>query len=76
VIDPQTETLVALFHPRLHRWAEHLSWSGQEITGLTAVGRATVAALDLNHPRRIRVRFAEEKFGLFPPTVGESEHRT
>jgi hypothetical protein len=28
---------------------------------------ATVAALDLNHPRRVRIREAEEWFDLFPP---------
>jgi hypothetical protein len=32
-----------------------------------ATGRATIAALDLNHERRIRIRQAEQMFGLFPP---------
>jgi hypothetical protein len=35
--------------------------------GLTPTGRATVAALDLNHPRRLRIREPEEWFNLFPP---------
>ena len=30
-------------------------------------GRATVFALDLNHPRRLLIRQAEALFGLFPP---------
>jgi len=31
------------------------------------VGRATLLALNLNHPRRVLIRQAEELFGLFPP---------
>ena len=38
-----------------------------EVVALTAIGRATVAALDLNHERRLRIRQAEQMFGLFPP---------
>jgi hypothetical protein len=34
---------------------------------VAAIGRATAAALDFNHPRRIRIRQAEETFDLFPP---------
>jgi len=33
---------------------------------LTPTGRATVALLYLNHPRRLLIRQAEELFGLFP----------
>jgi hypothetical protein len=35
--------------------------------GYTAVGRATVAMLDLNHFRRQRIRQVEEALGLYPP---------
>jgi hypothetical protein len=31
------------------------------------IGSGTVAALKLNHPRRIQIRQAEELFDLFPP---------
>ena len=34
---------------------------------LAPVGRALVAAFDLNHPRRVLIREAEEHFDLFPP---------
>jgi hypothetical protein len=30
------------------------------------VGRATAALLDLNHPRRLRIREVERVFGLHP----------
>lgn len=67
VPDPATNELVALFNPREHRWSDHFRWDECRITPLTVIGRATVAALDLNHPRRIRIRQAEQLFGLFPP---------
>lgn len=46
---------------------QHFQWQGTLLTGRTATGRATIAALALNHPRRLRVRQAESAFGLFPP---------
>ena len=33
----------------------------------TAMGRVTIQALDLNHDHRIRIRRAEQLFGLYPP---------
>jgi hypothetical protein len=55
-IDPVTATHVPLFHPRSDRWEEHFTESAGEILGLTPVGRATVAVLDMNHPARIALR--------------------
>jgi hypothetical protein len=66
VPDPSTGNLTRLFHPRLHDWDEHFCWDGFELLGLTEIGRATIAALDLNHPRRVRIREVEELVGLFP----------
>ena len=66
-IDPISGSAVLLFNPRQATWAEHFRWDGYEIVGQTSVGRTTVAALDLNHPRRVLIRRAEELFGLFPP---------
>jgi hypothetical protein len=65
--DSETGADVSLFHPRLHVWHEHFAWDDYQVVGLTAVGRATIDALALNHPRRIRIRQAEHVFGLFPP---------
>jgi hypothetical protein len=67
VIDSDTGAATPLFHPRLQSWPEHFGWDDYQIVGLTAIGRATVAALDLNHTRRILIRQAEQVFGLFPP---------
>jgi hypothetical protein len=65
--DPLTQEMVPLFNPRTDVWAEHFVWRGYLIVGTTPYGRAAVAALDLNHPRRVLIRRAEEKFGLFQP---------
>ena len=65
--DPDTGVMVALFSPRLHAWHEHFAWDDYQIVGLTPMGRALIAAFHLNHDRRIRIRQAEQLFGLFPP---------
>lgn len=67
VVDPATGTEVRLLHPRRDRWEDHLTWEGYSLVGLTPIGRALVAAFDLNLERRCRIRQAEEVFGLFPP---------
>jgi len=66
-IDPSTGEDVRLFHPLRQIWSEHFRFNGYQIEGLTAVGRATVDALNMNHPRRQRIREIEEAFGLHPP---------
>ncbi len=53
--DLETGQAVPLYHPRTQPWPAHFAWRG------------AVALLDLNHPRRQRVREAEARFGLFPP---------
>jgi hypothetical protein len=66
-IDPQSNATVGLFHPRQHSWSDHFAWDDYQVLGRTAIGRATIVALNLNHPRRIRIRQAEQMFELFPP---------
>lgn len=48
--------LVELFHPRRHVWAEHFQANGPRISGLTAIGKATVRVLRMNVPERIEER--------------------
>jgi hypothetical protein len=64
--DPRSRADVPIFNPRQDEWREHFRWNGVRLVGRTAVGRATITALDLNHPRRLRIRKAETYFGLFP----------
>lgn len=67
--DPQTEQEMSLFNPRTQLWREHFRWSanGTVIIGLTATGRATVAALALNDELRIRARTLWVEAGWHPP---------
>lgn len=55
-IDPQTNQIVPLFHPRRQRWTDHFRWRGQILIGVTPTGRATIAVLEINHPLRIEAR--------------------
>jgi hypothetical protein len=66
--DPQSGDLTPLFNPRRDAWSDHFEWGGYEVVPRSPVGRATLAALDLNRSRRIQIRCAEELFGLFPPS--------
>lgn len=65
VVDPDTNGLVRLFDPRRDNWSEHFVWEDVRIVALTPVDRAMIAAFDLNHPRRQRIRQSERLFGLF-----------
>ena len=50
VMDTNTGEIVRLFNPRQQTWMEHFAWTseGDRIVGKTPIGRATVAALQLN----------------------------
>ena len=55
-VDPQTDTIVALFDPRTDRWGHHFDLHDAELVGLTPTGRATVGLLQLNRPERLAER--------------------
>src|SRR6185503_9198837 len=55
-LDGTTGVIAALFHPRKHRWQNHFRWRGVILMGLTPIGRATIAALKLNHARLVGIR--------------------
>jgi hypothetical protein len=57
-IDPDTGTLVSLFHPRKDRWDDHFVSRDGYVHGVTPVGRATVRLLNMNAPRRVELRRA------------------
>jgi hypothetical protein len=52
-IDPETQMSINLFNPRKDSWFDHFIWSanGQNIFGVTPIGRATLERLDLNDDR-------------------------
>lgn len=55
-VDPQTGEITALFHPRRDSWADHFTFSGPRIQGLTATGRTTTHLLGMNETRRLELR--------------------
>ncbi len=67
--DPRTSEAVPLFNPCTQDWHKHFVWSddGQQISGLTAIGRATVEALRLNNDWLMRARRIWISAGLHPP---------
>jgi len=62
-IDPQTEQVAPLFHPRRDVWSNHFSFEGVRINGVTAVGRATIQVLNMNDARRLELRAEVLKHG-------------
>ena len=69
-IDPTAGEVVPLYNPRRHMWSEHFIWSadGLYITGLTPIGRATLATLGLNRERVVNIRAADVAVGRHPPS--------
>ncbi|MCU0704070.1 MAG: HNH endonuclease [Fimbriiglobus sp.] len=68
--DPVTQEVHPLFHPRTQNWHEHFAWSedGVRIVGRTPIGRATVAALQLDtEPIALEVRSFWVSAGWHPP---------
>jgi hypothetical protein len=66
-MDPTTRRVVPLFHPRRQRWDVHFRWAGVRVAGITATGRATVAALRMNRPIILAIRGEEALRGRHPP---------
>jgi hypothetical protein len=67
--DPVTDEQVPLFNPRQQAWHEHFTWSddGTHIVGLTACGRVTVVALQLNNEYLVNARRRWVMAGWHPP---------
>ena len=68
VFDSRTGRMVRLFHPRTDNWSDHFTWDERwRIVGSTPVGRATVAALQLNRRRLLEIRRDLARLGRYPP---------
>jgi hypothetical protein len=74
-IDPETQKSTAIFNPRSQSWNDHFIWieRGTVIEGISAIGRATIARLDLNddrYPAEDSIRATRRfwiQIGLHPP---------
>ncbi len=65
-LDPRTNELVRLFHPRQDLWAEHFGIAGSVIEPLTQIGIATCRLLRLNSPARVVERQALQALDRYP----------
>jgi hypothetical protein len=65
-VDPVTGVMVRLFNPRTQQWPEHFALDRDtgEVSGLTPIGRATVAALVLNSAHALATRQLLIRLGL------------
>lgn len=59
-IDPLTDEVTLLFHPRQQRWDEHFRWEEIYLVGQTEVGRTTVRVLGMNSEEQLELRMAGE----------------
>lgn len=68
-VDPEGRMTVSFFKARMERWDEHFEWVEEStvIRGRTPKGRATVAALNMNHPDTISARRLWVIAGWHPP---------
>ena len=67
--DPRTGRSVRLFHPRLDNWNDHFIFTPRwQIRGRTAIGRATIAALEMNRTAIVAIRSESAAMGRFPPS--------
>lgn len=73
--DPETGELMSLYNPRTQPWREHFGWSVDDslIEGRTPVGRATIAALQLNRPMLVATRRRWVRAGWHPPEAARGE---
>ncbi len=55
-VDPETNRITALFHPRRHHWADHFEWRGIHLHGKTAIGRTTIRVMRMNSEDQLALR--------------------
>ena len=63
-VDPDTNRIARLFNPRRDKWARHFAWDGLQISGTTALGRATAWLLEFNSDDRLNLRHGLRALGL------------
>lgn len=66
-VDPKSGKSAPFFNPRLDSWSHHFYWKELMVVGKTAVGRATVAVLQLNRTEHLIIRGFESRLGRHPP---------
>lgn len=65
-LDPETDEVVSLYHPRRQMWSTHFRLNGAFIEPLTAEGRVTVRLLRLNTEYRLSHRERQIRLNRYP----------
>lgn len=67
-VDPQTQAVAPLFHPRQDVWNNHFSFEEQTLmlTSVTPTGRATIILLKMNSDEQLVARQQWIRLELFP----------
>src|SRR2546429_7679685 len=55
-IDPETNEVTELFHPRRQDWNEHFGLQGVHVIGKTETGRTTIRVLNMNSDDQAALR--------------------
>lgn len=66
-IDHVTGSVIFLFNPRRHKWADHFRLEGALIVGLTPTGNVTIELLHLNADHRLLEREMLIAADRYPP---------
>jgi hypothetical protein len=70
-VDPQTQGITRLFHPRHQVWHDHfIIQVDMQIEGITPEGRTTVRVLKMNDSDRVENRQILAEIGEYPCTTG------
>ena len=64
-IDPVSQRIVSLFHPRLQKWNRHFRLNGGLIEGITSSGRATTVLFHMNELERVAFRLGLIEIGHY-----------
>lgn len=64
-IDPDTNQVTPLFHPRQDKWEDHFALIDGRIAGRTPTGRTTAWLLTMNVGDNLRIRQRLVRLGLF-----------
>lgn len=69
--DPLTGDITPLYHPRQHQWTDHFAWdmAGIHLLGLSAIGRSTIVALNINNDVIVAARRRWVSVGWHPPEL-------
>ena len=70
-LDTITQQFFPLFNPRIMNWIEHFIWDEAltSIIGKTAIGRVSIAAIQLNRRQLINLRRALIAIEEHPPQI-------